>query len=133
MSMLRILILGALSAVALMLAAGTCSTAHTPNATLSHSSRSVLGAREIAERGYASRSLFDVVEHLRWEWLATRRDIRQGVVVYLGVARLGGAQELQEIPASMVSEVAYLSPAAAFLRFGLSCVCGSGVLKVELK
>lgn len=121
-----------LPALAVLLAAG-CATGPSSQASLARTaniytaspgarSSSVLSASEIGAT--TDVTAYEVVQHLRPQFLAQRRGITPGdpydgrAVVYLDGIRLGGIDELRSLAASMVGEVRYLSPVAAGGRFG---------------
>lgn len=126
---LRLCALAAVAAALLV----TCTPAHAPAPAGPRSARNVLTYAEIETEGYVTHTLLGAVERLRREFLTKRRDPQQGVVVYLGMTRLGGVSELALISAASVRTVEYVDAMGAFQRFGPPCVCGSGVLVVTLR
>ena len=111
--------------------------------------RDRISMQEISESG--ASNAYQLVQSLRPNWLVTRgtqRMTEQGVLTgtaeapvarpglpqimaYLGQAQLGGAEQLQKIPAVEVESIEWLSAADATLRFGAGHTHGAILVQTK--
>ena len=114
----------AIAAICLSVALSACATSGgTGNSAASSASQSGesrsnaprITAQEIADAGLPTA--YDLVERLRRPWL--RRSGAGGdVVVYVDGRKLGGADELRNMPATTVAELQYVANEEAVRRWG---------------
>lgn len=78
-------------------------------------SRHVLFADEL--KGVPGSNAYDVVRRLRPAFLRTRGPLH-APIVFLDHMRLGGVNELRQIPSATIQEVRYLDALAATQQFG---------------
>lgn len=115
----------------LVIVATACSSAPGPNQAVRTASPNTISEAEL-ER-FAGQPIQQAIQRLRPQFLRTRgpSTITQGpngVVVYLGTTRMGGAEVLNQIRTGDVVSVQYLSPSEATQRFGLDHTGGAIVL-----
>jgi hypothetical protein len=88
-----------------------------------------IAAPELAELGH--RDALSAVRALRPRWLRAQPQTlsgNDGVVVYLGMLRLGGVQALTDYSTADIGEIRYLRPHQAQLRFGAGHLNGAIVI-----
>lgn len=118
------------AAVAVFLAVG-CGSAPTPVVTGAPGHRDVLYEAEIQTNKGPGMNVYDLIEHLRPEYLRSRgpNSLRNTTpptaVVYLNGMRYGSIDQMRSLSADAVVQIQYLSAADATTRFGMDHTAGA--------
>ena len=125
----RSLVIAALAVVV----AGCASGGHRP---LANGNSNVITTEEIAAQSSATNA-FEVIQRLRPSFLRTRGAVHGApsasgnrfepvdLVVYMNDSRLGGSDNLRQIPISEVLEIRYFSAADATTKWGTGHSAGA--------
>ena len=129
-----------LIALAALVAAAGCGSAQTPVTTGMSGSRETLAQPEIQANRSAGMTAYDLIAHLRPEYLRTRgqNTLRETSTaagpptysaptakVYLDNAKYGDIESLKNINADIVQKIQYLSASNAMTRFGMDNTAGA--------
>jgi hypothetical protein len=126
--------------LAALMMATACGSAQTPVTTGTGGSRDSLGQAEIQANRTAETTAYDLISHLRPEYLRNRgqNTLRETTsasgpptynaptaTVYLDNARFGDLESLKNISAESILRIQYLSASAAMTRFGTDSSAGA--------
>jgi hypothetical protein len=129
-----------LIAIATLVVAAGCGSAQTPMTTGVSGSRETLAQPEIQANRTAGMTAYDLITHLRPEYLRNRgqNTLRETTsasgpptynaptaTVYLDNARYGDLESLKNINADIVQKIQYLSASNAMTRFGMDNTAGA--------
>lgn len=120
-----------LFAAAAVFVALACGSAPMPVVTGAPGHRDVLFDAEIQTNKMPGMTAYDLVAHLRPEYLRSRgansfRDVTPPTaVVYLDGAKYGALEQMKNLSADRVFQIQYLTPADATTRFGMDHTGGA--------
>jgi hypothetical protein len=129
-----------LIAIATLVVAAGCGSAQTPMTTRVSGNRETLAQPEIQANRTAGMTAYDLIAHLRPEYLRNRgqNTLRETstaagpptytaptATVYLDNAKYGDIESLKNINADIVQKIQYLSASNAMTRFGMDNTAGA--------
>ncbi len=120
-----------LFAIAAFIVAAGCASVPSQSVQGAPGHRDKLFAAEIQANRSPGMSAYDLIEHMRPEYLRSRgaNSLRTTTpptaIVYLDNSKYGDLQSMRTISADMVVQVEYLSAASAQTRFGMDHTGGA--------